>query len=672
MRKTTLLLIMAFASFTTFAQTIVDTTAQNKNVILEEFTGIHCVYCPDGHKISSQIQAANPGRFFAINIHTGSYATPSAGEPDFRTALAPAIANQSGLTGYPAGTINRHLFAGHQQGTGTAMSRGDWAATTATTLAQASYVNMAATASINLSTRLMKILVEGYFTGNTAPSTMKLNVAVLQNNVEGPQTGSSYNPTQVLPNGNYSHMHMLREFITGQWGISIDTTTQGTFFSRTFSYAIPANINGVPMELGDLEVVAFIAQGQQEIITGNKATMNYITPAGVSLVDLAIKDLSVVPQLCGTTFTPSVRIKNTSSTVIADSFNVQYVYNGGTPVSQFYTTPLAAGDSITVTFPSVTLSSKVNKFDYKVDVDSAYHLIDMNTGNSLATTHTFYTMPSATMGSIYAEEFESYPTGTTDLNHTIIENPTAASVFTVNSTVSSAVTWDIGGYGASANSLMFDFYSIDAGKSVNIMFEKLNFSGTTHGIKFQYAYAQYSAENDNLQIRVSDNCGVTWTTKWQKYGGSLKTAAPTTARFFPKANEWASANIDLSSYDGKPEVIIAFVGTSDYGNNLYIDNINIYNSTNVGIEKIETNNSLEIYPNPASNKAFMSFTTGNISNVSYSIMNTLGQVIISENLGTLTAGEHTQSINLSTLSSGLYMINMNIDGKFISKKLNVK
>ena len=34
------------------AQTFVSTIAENKNVVLEEFTGISNTYCPDGHRIA--------------------------------------------------------------------------------------------------------------------------------------------------------------------------------------------------------------------------------------------------------------------------------------------------------------------------------------------------------------------------------------------------------------------------------------------------------------------------------------------------------------------------------------------------------------------------------------------------------------------------------------------
>ena len=43
------------------------------------------------------MKAANPGNVFAINIHTGGYATPSGGSPDFRTTDGDAIATMPGM-----------------------------------------------------------------------------------------------------------------------------------------------------------------------------------------------------------------------------------------------------------------------------------------------------------------------------------------------------------------------------------------------------------------------------------------------------------------------------------------------------------------------------------------------------------------------------------------------
>ncbi|MGM0613664.1 MAG: hypothetical protein ACQESM_09165, partial [Bacteroidota bacterium] len=76
MRKIVLSLLAVIISASAYAQLPVDSSAQNKNVILEEFTGMKCPYCPDGHRIANDIMDANPGDVFVINIHTGSFAQP--------------------------------------------------------------------------------------------------------------------------------------------------------------------------------------------------------------------------------------------------------------------------------------------------------------------------------------------------------------------------------------------------------------------------------------------------------------------------------------------------------------------------------------------------------------------------------------------------------------------
>lgn len=198
------------------AQTFVSTTPQNKKVILEEFTGVNCVYCPQGHTIANNIKNANPDNVFLINIHVGNFATPGAGQPDFRTSFGTAIANQSGLTGYPAGTVNRTVFSGLGMATGsTAMGRGNWTNASNQILGQSSYVNVAVQGQINAQTNELTVTVETYYTGSSPVATNKLNVALLQNNTLGPQTGGNMG-------NNYNHMHRLVHMLTGQWGTDIN------------------------------------------------------------------------------------------------------------------------------------------------------------------------------------------------------------------------------------------------------------------------------------------------------------------------------------------------------------------------------------------------------------------------------------------------------------------
>ncbi len=322
-KKLPLSLVFALFACATFAQTIVSTTPQNKNVVLEEFTGIHCVYCPQGHAIAKAIQDANPDRVSLINIHQGGYAVPGSGEPDFRTPYGNAIVAQSysgSGFGYPSGTVNRHIFPGRSMasGGGTAMDRGYWTVSANETRAIGSEVNVAVEASIDVNTGVLTVHVEGYYTSNSPESTNMLNVALLQNNTKGPQTGGG-------AGNNYVHMHRLVEMITGQWGEVINTTTSGTFVDRTFTYPIPAAYNNVPTELADMEVVAYIANTHQEIPSGSRAFPTYTGLTNAN--DASLRSITDIPTTCKTNVAPEISIQNLGQNPLT-SLTIDYTING--------------------------------------------------------------------------------------------------------------------------------------------------------------------------------------------------------------------------------------------------------------------------------------------------------------------------------------------------------
>ena len=51
----------------------VPTTLQKKNILLEEFTGISCGNCPQGHKVANALNIPQPESTFVIAVHAGSF-----------------------------------------------------------------------------------------------------------------------------------------------------------------------------------------------------------------------------------------------------------------------------------------------------------------------------------------------------------------------------------------------------------------------------------------------------------------------------------------------------------------------------------------------------------------------------------------------------------------------
>jgi len=339
----TLFLATLLVSTAAFAQTIVGTDPENKNVVLEEFTGIHCGFCPDGHAIAQAIYDAHPDDVILINIHQGSYAVPSGTEPDFRTPWGNAIAGQSGLLGYPAGTVNRHLFSNYSQGSGTAMSRNYWSSASNQVMAEPSYLNVGVEAIIVTSTRQLVVQVEVYYTGDSPESSNFLNVALLQNHVYGPQTNGG-------AGNNYDHKHMLRHLLTGQWGVEISQTTEGSLYSKTFAYEIPEDYNNVLVELENLDVVAFVTESHQEVISG---IMGNITTMESNDYDAAILTAYYPQNACEGTMSPMVEIKN-YGVMNLTSLNFNYEVNGGDMATYEWTGSLAQNETAMVTLPEIT------------------------------------------------------------------------------------------------------------------------------------------------------------------------------------------------------------------------------------------------------------------------------------------------------------------------------
>ena len=356
-----------------FAQTIVGTTAENRNVVLEEFTGIHCTFCPDGHAIAQAFKDNNPGNVFLVNVHSGGFSTPGAGEPDFRTDFGAALDAQSQLAGYPAGTINRENFPGSEQNGSpagaTGQGRGTWTSTGGVVLGESSYLNMAVEADIDVMTNVMTIHVETYYTGNSPQATNKLNIYILQNNTTGPQTGGG-------AGDNYVHQHRLIDMPLGQWGADITSTTTGSFDDRTIAYTIPTDNNGVPVELADLEVVVSVAEGNQYIVSGGGAlpTFSGITAAN----DANLRTITQLEAQCLTEVGPTINIQNLGQDPIT-SLPITYSINGGADASFTFTGNLTSLQSQDIELPAIPYTSQaVNTIDVSIadDENNANNTLD--------------------------------------------------------------------------------------------------------------------------------------------------------------------------------------------------------------------------------------------------------------------------------------------------------
>ena len=215
-------------------------------------------------------------------------------------------------------------------------------------------------------------------------------------------------------------------------------------------------------------------------------------------------------------------------------------------------------------------------------------------------------------------------------------------------------------------------YNSPSGDQDILQLPAMDLSGLSDAVlTFDLAHARYGSSNDNLKIKISTNCGTTWTTLYNKTGAALSTTAASTASFTPSnAAQWRNEIVSLSNYIGNDNVFIKFEANSNYGNNAYVDNVNV--SFNTAVGTVTKTISFEVYPNPASSVASVDFTLDSKDDVTVEVFSKVGTLVYSNTAASLNAGDHSFSIPVEGFAKGLYMVNIRTSAGSVMKKLVVE
>jgi len=137
----------------------------------------------------------------------------------------------------------------------------------------------------------------------------------------------------------------------------------------------------------------------------------------------------------------------------------------------------------------------------------------------------------------------------------------------------------LGGYGTSNACAMFDNYTYNtAGDRDEMRTPIYSFTNVaTAWLRFDVAYARFDAINsDTLEVRLSTDCGASWTSIYLNGGTSLATAPDSPGQFSPGVTQWRTDSIDLTNTAAyHSSVMFSFVNHGQYGQPIYLDNINL-------------------------------------------------------------------------------------------------
>ena len=180
-------------------------------------------------------------------------------------------------------------------------------------------------------------------------------------------------------------------------------------------------------------------------------------------------------------------------------------------------------------------------------------------------------------------------------------------------------------------------------------------------LKFDVAYQEYvpvGQLHDTLKVLVSTDCGATTTELYKKYGSDLSTTGKSGPGFIPQnRGEWRRDSVDLSSFAGQ-DVIIIFEAINRNGNDLFLDNISIYEGASDPMDLSEENyRRYSLYPVPTVNVININDSKPGV-HLNYSVTDLSGKMIFQ---GTFKPGEE-RSLSVGKLKSGTYLLRISFSG----------
>ncbi len=438
----------------------------------------------------------------------------------------------------------------------------------------------------------------------------------------------------------------------GAWGTSIPTSWPA---STTNTYTITGTVPSYVDKSENPRIVVFI----QDDGSATKAIAQAAQSPVLTLpLDAGMTSLPSTFCVTGTSgsVAPSVTLKNTGTTALT-SATIYYKIDGGTMMSTPWTGSLAAGATEVVALPASTLSTGGHTlYDSVADPNAAADVNVLNNASSTA-----FLVQSNTAASLpLTTGFES-------------GIPANWTLFDANGNGKNLATATVTNHATGGSkAIKHDNYNYAAGEENYCILPTPTISGTTT-LEFWLAHAQYSSSySDKLEVVYSTDCGDSWTSIWSQTGSTLATTAATTSAFSPtSASQWAARVVNVTSVP--TGALVAFRATSDYGNNVYIDDINMHaGAASTAVAPITSASAnAAVYPNPAVNEATLSFTLANTSSVQVQVVDELGRVLNTVANETMNAGAQKVVINTSALATGIYNVVVRTEQGTFTQHLSV-
>ncbi len=341
-----------------------------------------------------------------------------------------------------------------------------------------------------------------------------------------------------------------------------------------------------------------------------------------------------------------VRI-NATNRVICAGESVTFSDNSYNNISS-RTWTFAGGDITTSTDSTVTVTYNTpGTYDVALEVTGGSITMNQNYANYITV------IPAVGNPLNFTENFENYtafPDNSTFFISSNVDNNNWELKTGVGTNNSNQCIWlynynQLAGNTDALESNTIDLSSISAPEKLYMTFD--------------YAYKKKNTSNDEkLIIYGSTDCGATWNSFKTFSSDDLDNTVMPTNFTTPSESDWQTKQFQVYSlfFVDNFRFKIAFV--SDGGNNIFLDNINIFPESQLNTTELNISNKLSVYPNPTTNNATIAYYSTDNSEASIVVYNMIGEKVQNVYNGAIVQGENLFTVDMSNLPKGVYFVNI--------------
>lgn len=468
-------------------------------------------------------------------------------------------------------------------------------------------------------------------------------------------------------NGGRSATHEIGHWlglrhIWGDGGCGVDDFCADTPASDTDHSGCPTNVSSC----GSVDMV------ENYMDYTNDACMNIFTEDQKTrirtVIDNAARRDFTNSAVCSAPNAPPTTSFSANVLSVCSGGSIQFSdESGNAPTVWFWSFPGGTPASSSAQNPLITYNAPGT---YSVSLTAS------NANGNASTTQTNYIVVGNAGPSVfYTEDFEG------DLSVWQIDNP------------DNAISWEVKtvqGTLAGTKAVYVHHYDyLTVGQRDGLISPVIDLSAKSSvSLQFDHAHRRFSTnEQDSLIIYASIDGGTTYPFRvfsaTENGTGNFATNSILAADFTPAtADDWcyggsvgtSCISVDLSDFDGESQLRLYFESVNDYGNNIYLDNIQLSGNC-ADVTSIEPDNlpltGLSIYPNPAQNTLTVELENAGNGQGIITLGNGLGQVV--DNWPTQAKnGRIKQKIDISRHPAGVYILAIRLNQGFVYHKLLIE